>query len=69
MDSRNAPTSVSTQWPVVSMQLRYNERIHEFDIPKVDDFLFPVLLGWDAPTFSSLVRAALAEVTTAEEEE
>lgn len=41
---------------------------HTFEILKVEDLSFPILLERDAPGFSSLVQMALQEVAAAAEE-
>lgn len=51
------------------MRFGYNIHTDGLDILKVDDLPFPVLLGHDGPTFSSLVSAALLEVAATEEEQ
>lgn len=47
------------RWPVVHLTLEYNGSQYSFDMMKVDDLPFPVLLGRDAPAFAELLRAAL----------
>lgn len=49
------------RWPVVRMSLGYNGSCYSFEIVKFDDLPFPVLLGWDAPEFGVLFRAALPQ--------
>lgn len=47
------------QWPVVHMSLGYNNNVYSFNILKVDDLPFPVLLGRDATEISALLQAVL----------
>lgn len=42
------------QWPVARMTLGYNNQNHPFEVLKVDNLPFLVLLGRDAPKFGTL---------------
>lgn len=56
------------KWPRINLILYYDNRAHTFEILKLEDLPFPVVLGRDAPGFGSLVRVALLEVTATNEE-
>lgn len=47
------------QWPEVKMTLGYDEQLHTFEVLKVEDLPFPVLLDHGTPSFSTLVRVAI----------
>lgn len=55
-------------WPMIKLTLWYARKPHTFDILKVDDLPFPILLGSDALEFGPLVQAAIREVAAADEE-
>lgn len=44
------------------MTVWYDNQVQMFDLLKVDDLPFPVLLGQDAPGFAALVQKAMQEV-------
>lgn len=50
------------------MTLWYGNQPHVFELLKVDDLPFPVLLGRDAPGFLALVQTAVQKVAVAEED-
>lgn len=55
----------------MKISLGYNSDVYSFDILKVDDLPFLVLLGRDTPAFKALIQAALPQTAAlvSEEEE
>lgn len=49
--------------------LTYNKTTHKVEVLKVYDLPFPVLLGRDAPAFSTLIRSALPQMAVIVDEE
>lgn len=47
------------QWLVVRMTLGYDNQTHTFEVLKMDDLRFPVLLGQDTPWFGALVQVTI----------
>lgn len=44
---------------MVRMTMAYNNNVYTLDILKVEDLLFPVLLGRDAPSVGDLLRTTI----------
>lgn len=54
-------------WLVIKVTLWYAGKPRTFEILKVDDLPFPILLGRDALGFGAIVQAAIREVAAATE--
>lgn len=50
------------------MTLWYANQTHTFELLKVDDLPFLILLGRDAPGFTTLLRMAMQEVAVVDKE-
>lgn len=51
------------------LTLYYDKQAHILDILKVDELLFPILLGHNAPGFGSLVWTAIRDMAFAEDKD
>lgn len=57
------------RWPVVQKNMWYGNQAQTFNVLKVGELPFPVLLGCNAPGFGTLVKSAIHDVAIVEEEE